>query len=77
MSDSLKDARSAHVLSGQQCTTVTSDSGEICHQCGNQFKPEEECEALGCDFCPRWFHDYCVGNVPKENWKCSFCIVAK
>ena len=78
MSGSLKDSKSGHVLSGQHsavCTSVISDSDEICHQCGTKFKPEEESKALGCDYCPRWYHDYCVGDVPKKKWRCSFCLV--
>ena len=25
-----------------------------------------------CDYCLRWFHNFCVGNVPIKNWKCTF-----
>jgi hypothetical protein len=48
--------------------------GERCGECKDRFSVREMNDAIGCDYCERYFHPHCAPQIDDtEMFKCDYC----
>lgn len=74
------DEKKPYLVTNSTGDTVVSyfddDTVWICPKCG---KEDDGSEMIGCDKCPDWYHNLCVGikKVPEGSWFCPKCSKGK
>lgn len=71
-------------------TNVPTPDDTMCQKCKNKILPADYKIAVGCDFCPNWFHQTCTkmtktlfaelkkaAGSDSLNWKCDSCVASK